>query len=134
MSTELSILKQAKSLVEAKQAIKDWKPANKEQAGLFLLMRSIISGKAGEAAKKAANAFLLERCKDCEVHEFEGFQLKKVNKTATMYTETKEIVQLTKDLEEAQAVVEELTIRLNAEIELNRAEDGEKTFSHWLVQ
>lgn len=132
MTTEIKIAPAIETIADYKAALRDWQPRTDEEAGAFLAMRSLLSGKDGDAAKEAATARLLKRCetRDCEELEFPGFRAKAVFKTVPAYGPT----EYDAELAEAEARVKELKTRRDAERKINGPEHEEVVFSHFLIQ
>jgi hypothetical protein len=130
--TELQIFN-PQTVAEVKTLLKDWKPQTKDQAGAYLALRSAVSSTAGEAAKKAAEHFLENRCGDCEVHEFAGFSLKKVTKTVKTCRGSAGVERAQARVDRIKAELKEAEIKLKAEQEL-AGFDESPGVSYWLVQ
>ena len=88
----------------------------KALAVMWLNLKSLVTGKAGEDFTKACNAHLME-CVDCE-HVTEGaFGVKLITQTKKVWRENAETKRLTKALEAAKIAVK------NAEIDLKAAQE-----------
>lgn len=134
MAPEVSVMTAIDSIADFRAGLATWRPSTDEEAAKYLALRSLLSGKAGDAAKDAANARLMRKCENCEFLDFDGFRLKPVFKSSRTPVASEKVAKLKERADKLAKELKEVQTRMAAEQEIAGYEDGEPSFSHWLVQ